>query len=39
MSYPREEQALWVELAKRYLELPELLSYAEHAMYIGRKKG
>lgn len=28
----------WLTLARRYLELPELLSYSEHAMYIGRKK-
>lgn len=27
----------WVELAKDYLELPELLSYSEHATYIGEK--
>lgn len=33
---PEEIQA-WVDLARRYLELPELLSYSEHAMYIGRK--
>jgi len=32
-----QELACWVELAKRLLELPELLSYSEHAMYIGRK--
>ncbi len=32
LRYPAEEQALWV--AK---ELPELLAYSEHAMYIGRK--
>ena len=35
---PAELQA-WVELAKRYLELPELLSWAEHIMYIGEKVG
>lgn len=28
----------WLTLAKRFLELPELLSYSEHAMYIGRKE-
>ncbi|ODU57716.1 MAG: hypothetical protein ABT01_01710 [Clostridium sp. SCN 57-10] len=28
----------WITLAKRFLELPELLSYSEHAMYIGRKE-
>ena len=33
---PEEIQA-WVDLARRYLEVPELLSYSEHAMYIGRK--
>lgn len=27
----------WIELAKLYIELPELLSWSEHAMYIGRK--
>ncbi|MDE6880143.1 MAG: class I SAM-dependent methyltransferase [Oscillospiraceae bacterium] len=27
----------WVELAKKYIEVPELLAYSEHAMYIGRK--
>ncbi len=37
LSYPEEEQALWIETAKRFLELPELLAYSEHAMYIGRK--
>lgn len=31
------ELQLWLELAKRYLELPELLSWSEHAMYIGQK--
>ncbi len=29
----------WLCLAKRYLELPELLAYSEHAMYIGEKPG
>ena len=37
LSYPKEEVDLWVETAKRFLELPELLSYSEHAMYIGSK--
>lgn len=32
-----EEIALWVELAKKYLEVPELLTFSEHAMYIGEK--
>ncbi len=27
----------WVELAKKYLEVPELLAFSEHAMYIGQK--
>lgn len=27
----------WIALAKKYLELPEFLSWSEHAMYIGRK--
>lgn len=31
------EVAQWVELAKKYIEVPELLAYSEHAMYIGRK--
>ncbi len=34
---PEEIQA-WVELAKRYIELPELLSWSEHVMYIGQKQ-
>ena len=29
----------WVALGKRFLEVPELLSFSEHAMYIGRKIG
>lgn len=37
LTYPQEEIDLWVETAKRFLELPELLSWSEHAMYIGRK--
>lgn len=32
-----EELDCWIDLAKRYLEVPELLSFSEHAMYIGRK--
>lgn len=32
-----EEIACWVEIAKKYLELPELLAFSEHAMYIGEK--
>ncbi len=37
LSYPEAERAQWIELAKALLEVPELLAYAEHAMYIGRK--
>lgn len=32
-----EEFERWVELAKKYLEVPELLAFSEHAMYIGEK--
>ena len=32
-----EEIACWLELAKKYLEVPELLALSEHAMYIGEK--
>jgi len=31
------EVKCWIELAKRLLERPELLSHSEHAMYIGQK--
>ncbi len=37
LGYPEEERRLWIETAKELLEVPELLSYSEHAMYIGRK--
>lgn len=33
----QEEIDCWVEIAKKYLELPELLCLSEHAMYIGEK--
>lgn len=33
-----EELALWVELGKRYIDLPEILPWAEHIMYIGEKE-
>lgn len=33
-----EEIAQWIELGKRYLEMPEFLSWGEHIMYIGQKK-
>ena len=32
-----EEIACWLEIAKKYLEVPELLAFSEHAMYIGEK--
>lgn len=38
MERDPEEIRKWVELAKRYLELPELLSWGEHIMYIGQKR-
>jgi SAM-dependent methyltransferase len=37
LDYPEAERALWIETAKRLLEVPELLAYSEHAMYIGEK--
>lgn len=37
LSRDKEEIDQWIEVAKRYLEVPELLAYSEHAMYIGRK--
>ncbi len=37
LQAPEQEQAQWLELAKRLLEVPQLLAYSEHAMYIGRK--
>ena len=39
MERDPEEVRQWVELAKRYIEVPELLSWAEHIMYIGEKQG
>lgn len=38
MKRDEAELRAWVELAKRYIELPELLSWAEHLMYIGEKE-
>jgi len=38
MERDESEVRTWVELAKRYIELPELLSWSEHLMYIGEKK-
>ncbi len=37
LSYPAKEQALWLDMAKKFIEAPQLLSYSEHAMHIGRK--
>lgn len=37
LSRSPEEFQAWLTVARRYLEVPELLSYSEHAMYIGRK--
>ncbi|QSX06747.1 class I SAM-dependent methyltransferase [Sedimentibacter sp. zth1] len=37
LTYPKEEFDLWIETAKKFLELPELLAYSEHAMFIGKK--
>ena len=33
----QEEIDCGIEIAKKYLDMPELLAYSEHAMYIGRK--
>ena len=33
-----EEISQWMELAKRYLEMPEFLTWGEHIMYIGQKR-
>lgn len=38
LDFPEEEFALWIETAKRFLEVPALLALSEHAMYIGRKR-
>jgi len=37
LSYPKDELELWIETAKRFLNLPEFLVFSEHAMYVGRK--
>lgn len=37
LSRGQTEIDKWIELAKQYLEVPELLSWSEHAMYIGEK--
>lgn len=35
----QDEIDCWIDVAKRLLEVPELLAYSEHAMHIGRKNG
>lgn len=37
LARDQTEVDCWLTLAKRFLELPELLAYSEHAMYIGKK--
>lgn len=37
LTREKEEIDCWIDIAKRFLELPELLFYSEHAMYIGEK--
>lgn len=37
LTYPKEEFDLWIETAKKFLDLPEFLALSEHAMYIGLK--
>ncbi len=39
LAQPEEVQSAWLSLAERLCEREELLSYSEHAMYIGRKHG
>ena len=36
-TFPNEEYSLWIETAKKFLDIPEFLAFSEHAMYIGRK--
>lgn len=38
LARDRAETDTWIALAKKYLEVPELLSWSEHAMYIGQKR-
>lgn len=35
--FPKEEYELWIETAKKFLDIPEFLAFSEHAMYIGKK--
>lgn len=37
LAREKEELDCWISIAKEYLEVPELLSLSEHAMYIGEK--
>ena len=37
MSRSQKEIDTWFEIGKMFLEVPELLSYSEHAMFIGEK--
>ncbi|HRX58068.1 MAG TPA: class I SAM-dependent methyltransferase [Eubacteriales bacterium] len=37
LTREKAELDCWISLAEKYLEVPELLSLSEHAMYIGRK--
>lgn len=39
MKRSEGEIRCWIEIAKRLLEVPELLAMSEHAMYIGQKNG
>ena len=38
LTYPEDERALWLRVAEKFIELPELLCMSEHAMYIGEKR-
>ena len=38
LAFPQDERELWVETAKRLLDLPEFLAFSDHAMYIGQRK-
>ncbi len=35
--FPQDEYELWIETAKKFLDIPEFLAFSEHAMYVGRK--
>lgn len=37
LGCPKKEREAWISFAKRFLETDYLLSYSEHAMWIGRK--